>query len=284
MANKRYYWLRLKEDFFKSKEMKKLRRIAGGDTYTIIYLKMQLASIKNDGVLHYDGLEDAFYKELALDIDEDDENVKVAVAFLIRYGLLITQDDIDFSMPLVRECIGSETSSTIRSRRHRDKQKALQCNTCATLPSRRDRDRDRVREDKDIDEKKIATVSELHPTSSAQPEQKDKDTEKRSRTKPEDSGSVHLIIEKLNHVTGTNYKDSTEKTRRLIHARLKEGFTLKDFYTVIDKKAREWGDNADMVKYLRPETLFGTKFESYLNQPETISKPKDDYFAHGRLV
>lgn len=146
MANKRYYWLRLKEDFFKSKEMKKLRRIAGGDTYTIIYLKMQLASIKNDGVLHYDGLEDAFYKELALDIDEDEENVKVAVAFLTRYGLLITQDDIEFSMPLVRECIGSETSSTIRSRRYRDKQKALQCNTCATLPSRRDRDRDREKE------------------------------------------------------------------------------------------------------------------------------------------
>ena len=96
MANKRYYWLRLKEDFFKSKEMKKLRRIAGGDTYTIIYLKMQLASIKTDGVLHYDGLEDAFYKELALDIDEDEENVKVAVAFLIRYGLLITKDDIVF--------------------------------------------------------------------------------------------------------------------------------------------------------------------------------------------
>ena len=147
MANKRYYWLRLKEDFFKSKEMKKLRRIAGGDTYTIIYLKMQLASIKNDGVLHYDGLEDEFYKELALDIDEDEENVKVAVAFLIRYGLLITQDNIDFSMPLVRECIGSETSSTIRARRHRDKQKALQCNTCATLPSRRDRDRDREKVD-----------------------------------------------------------------------------------------------------------------------------------------
>ena len=92
------------------------------------------------------------------------------------------------------------------------------------------------------------------------------------------------VIDLLNDVAGTNYKASTSKTKTLIQARLKEGFTLKDFYTVIDKKAREWGDNADMVKYLRPETLFGTKFESYLNQPETISKPKDDYFAHGRLV
>ena len=57
---KRYYWLRLHHDFFDSKRIKKLRRMAGGDTYTIIYLKMQLLAMKTDGTLTWTGLEDDF--------------------------------------------------------------------------------------------------------------------------------------------------------------------------------------------------------------------------------
>ena len=56
MAENRYYWLKLQEDFFDSKRIKKLRRIAGGDTYTIIYLKMQLKALKTNGVLEYTGI------------------------------------------------------------------------------------------------------------------------------------------------------------------------------------------------------------------------------------
>lgn len=79
---------------------------------------------------------------------------------------------------------------------------------------------------------------------------------------------IHEIIDYLNTVCGTSYKASTEKTKSLINARLKEGFTVDDFKTVIDKKSREWL-NTDYAKYLRPETLFGTKFESYLNALST---------------
>ena len=57
---KRYYWLKLKDDFFSSKRIKKLRNMAGGDTYTIIYLKMQLLAMKTDGVLTWTGLEENF--------------------------------------------------------------------------------------------------------------------------------------------------------------------------------------------------------------------------------
>lgn len=73
------------------------------------------------------------------------------------------------------------------------------------------------------------------------------------------------ICEHLNIRTGSNYRHSTKKTKDLIKARFNEGFTLEDFKIVIDKKSVEWM-NTDMQKYLRPETLFGTKFESYLNQ------------------
>ena len=56
--SKKYYWFKLKEDFFRQKEIKKLRKIAGGDTYTIIYLKMQLLSLQNAGILKYSAIED----------------------------------------------------------------------------------------------------------------------------------------------------------------------------------------------------------------------------------
>ena len=75
------------------------------------------------------------------------------------------------------------------------------------------------------------------------------------------------IVDYLNQRCGTSYRHTTRKTRDLIRARWKEGFKLDDFYIVIDKKAAEWQNDPKMSKYLRPETLFGPKFEGYLNQP-----------------
>ncbi len=74
------------------------------------------------------------------------------------------------------------------------------------------------------------------------------------------------IIKYLNQKVGTHYQATTPKTRKLIKARFSEGFTAKDFKTVIDKKCAEWLHDGEMVQYLRPDTLFSTKFESYLNQ------------------
>lgn len=132
--NKRYYWLKLMDDFFDSKRIKKLRKMAGGDTYTIIYLKMQLLSLKKGGYLEYSGLEDEFYKEIALDIDEDEINVQVTIQYLLSCGLIQTADNIEYLMPFVQDNLGSETASTRRSRKSRENaQKALQCNSGATV-------------------------------------------------------------------------------------------------------------------------------------------------------
>lgn len=76
---KRYYWLKLPDGFFRQKAIKKLRKIAGGDTYTIIYLKMLLVAMKQDGRLYFEGVEATFYDELALDLDEEVENVRVVL-------------------------------------------------------------------------------------------------------------------------------------------------------------------------------------------------------------
>ena len=102
--------------------------------------------------------------------------------------------------------------------------------------------------------------------------EEDKDIDAHAVSQDYDSLVIKESIEYLNLKAGTNYKTTTPKTRQLIKARLKEGFTLDDFYTVIDKKVLLWGKDIKMQAYLRPETLFSPKFESYLN--EVVSQGK----------
>ena len=131
--NRRYYWLKLKEDFFTDKRIKRLRRISGGDTYTIIYLKLLLLSLKDSGKLYYDGVETDFIKELALTIDEKEDDVMVTVNYLIAQNLMeIIAENDEYFLTEIPSLIGSETASTRRSRKSRE-QKMLQCNTTATL-------------------------------------------------------------------------------------------------------------------------------------------------------
>ena len=128
---KRYYWLKLYDDFFGSLRIKKLRKMAGGDTYIIIYLKMQLKAMKSEGVLRFKGVEADFVEELALDLDEEPDNVRVVLAYLVSCGLCETSDNINFFLPYSVENTGSETASAQRVRDFRAKQ-ALQCNTDVT--------------------------------------------------------------------------------------------------------------------------------------------------------
>ena len=118
---KRYYWLKLKEDFFSSKRIKKLRGMAGGDTYTIIYLKMQLLALKTEGVLTWTGLEDNFADELALDLNENPDDVAVTLMYLINTKLAEMQNDTHIFLPWVIENTGSETSAAERMRKMRDR-------------------------------------------------------------------------------------------------------------------------------------------------------------------
>lgn len=91
------------------------------------------------------------------------------------------------------------------------------------------------------------------------------------------------IIDYLNLKANTNYKHTTKKTKDCIKARINEGFVLKDFKIVIDNKINEW-INTDMEKYLRPETLFGTKFESYLNQKIKLKKSNNPFMDKLREI
>ena len=132
VKNKRYYWIQLAQDFFKSKEMKLLRKIAGGDTHTIIYLKMMLISLEDGGHIYYDGLADNIAEEIALMIDESVEDIKITLLFLESKGLLTRKSDRDYFLEQVPEMVGSETASARRVRKFRENQLALQCNDDVT--------------------------------------------------------------------------------------------------------------------------------------------------------
>lgn len=80
------------------------------------------------------------------------------------------------------------------------------------------------------------------------------------------------ILDYLNEKIGTKYRASSRDTQSHINARLKDGYVLNDFIKVIDNKVAQWKDDKVMCQYLRPSTLFGTKFESYLNEKPVIKK------------
>ena len=365
MAEKKYYWLKLKEDFFSDLPVKKLRKIAGGDTYTIIYLKLLLYSLKDGGVIYYNGLEESFHEELALVLDEEPDNVNVTVNFLLKVGLMEKRSESDYFLTQMNEYLGSETRQAASMRRRRvaeqleapkkpepktnaQRQKAFRakayvekqghvplcendknlrryggnyyicfrrdgcrcaiCGSNDTLCMHHIDGYDENKPENNAENKMITLCRSCHirvhrsgleipqdvlerigyydsneSNENALPDvteqlpssytdidiEKDKEIEKDKRYKE--------VIAYLNEKAGTAYKDSSKANQRHINARLAEGFTVEDFKTVIDKKCAEWL-GTDMEKYLRPETLFGSKFESYLNAP-TNRKPEKN--SHG---
>lgn len=163
MAEKRYYWLKFKDDFFDSKRIKKLRKMAGGDTYVVIYLKMQLKALRTDGVLEYTGIEENFADELALDIDENPDDVRVVLTFLLACGLCDCSDNVHYFLPYVVENTGSETAGTQRWRDWKNR-KALESNKTPTQlqqPANVEKDIENREKSKSVDN---ADKPHKHPT------------------------------------------------------------------------------------------------------------------------
>lgn len=243
MGERRFYWLKLKNDFFEQKEIKKLRRIAGGDTFTIIYLKMQLLSLKSDGKLFFDCVEDTFAEELALTLDETPENIEMTLSFLRKHELIEQVESDEYILPETVKSIGSEGSSAQRMRRLRTK--ASQCDGLLSQG-----DSSVTKSDVEIEiEREI-----------------EKEKEKDIVLPGGLSSTYHEVINHLNERASTQFKATSKDTQKLIRARLNEGFVVADFIKVVDNKCEDWLEDPKMVKFLRPITLFGTKFEAYLNE------------------
>ena len=141
--------------------MKKLRKIAGGETYTLIYLKMMLLSIANNGVLEYQGVEESLEKELAFELDEDADNIKVTINFLISVNLAEYTENGSLVLLYAMENIGSETDSAKRVREYRER-KALHCNSVVTTCNTEKRERrEEKEEDIEIDKRKSIDYQQI---------------------------------------------------------------------------------------------------------------------------
>lgn len=115
---------------------------------------------------------------------------------------------------------------------------------------------------------------DTHTQEEEEEEQEQEQEEEQSNNK--NNQNYKYIIDYLNKKTSKNFKSSSKKTKSLINARLNEGFSVEDFRIVIDTKTTEWLNDKKMEQYLRPETLFGNKFESYLNQNTKKQKQDED--------
>ena len=142
MAGKRFFWLKLQEDFFQQKAMKKLRRMEHGEVLVIVYLKMQLASLRNGGAIVFEGMDGSLAEELSYQIDEPEQDVQTTIDFLARYGLMEQVNGSDlYILPKAVENTGSESDSAARMREFRGRSasqsdgSASQCDGEASLCS-----------------------------------------------------------------------------------------------------------------------------------------------------
>lgn len=133
-SDKKYYWLKLKEDFFDEKQIKYLSKLPEGDKLVITYLKMQLKSLRTDGFIKYDKILPSNEEELAMILDEEINIVKLTLGALVQSKAIEILDDGSFYMIAMQELIGKEGESAERVRkfRERHKQKLLQSNASVT--------------------------------------------------------------------------------------------------------------------------------------------------------
>ena len=223
---KKFYWLKLKRNFFKRHDIRIIEEMENGKDYILFYLKMLLESIDHEGELRFSETIPYDEKMLSVITNTNIDIVRSAMKVFIGLNMIEILDDNTIYMAEVLKLTGSETASAERVRRHRDKKRLLQCNT---------------------DETKCNTEKEI---------------EKELELKTDNI--YKNIIDYLNEQIGTHYRPTNKTTQKHINARLTEGYSLIEFKIVIDKMCAKW-KGTDMEQYLRPETLFGTKFESYLN-------------------
>ncbi len=169
----------------------------------------------------------------------------------------------------------------VKGGRPKDKNKTQETQWVISKPKKPDSDSesDSDSNSESVSESKSDSVSDTDSVSVS-----DSELSARRSRKSEAFGDIEKvksILSYLNEKTDSEFSAESEATQRHINARLREGFKEEDFITVIDKKVDEW-KGTDYEKYLRPSTLFGSKFEDYLYQKKTVKR--DYYVAPGEDI
>lgn len=240
-------WIKITTDIFDDEKILLIESLPDADAIIVIWFKLLCLAGKqnNSGVFLMNDRIPYTEKMLATIFRRKEATVQLALQTFEQFGMVEIVDGV-ITIPNWEKHQNIDGMEKIREQtrqrvaKHREKQRLLldtnsECNVTGN-----------------------ATV-----TSGNAPEE-DKDKIKTRNINNILSDNTTEIINYLNEKAGTGYRAGTEDTRKHIRARLSEGFTVEDFKTVIDKKVKEW-KGTKMEEYLRPMTLFSTKFESYLN-------------------
>lgn len=239
-------WIKMATGLPSSKKLTQIRTLPEGDTIALMWVfLMCLAGDVNEQGMIYITPEVPYTDEmLAEEFRMDVNTIRLGLEAFQRFGMIEIIEDI-ICLPSWEKWQSVDRLSEIREYNRIAKQKS------------RAKQKQKLLEN--VNDKSMTSQS-CQDTDIDKEEDIDKD--------------IYIsIVDYLNQKAGTKYKASSKKTQTCIHARLAEGFTFDDFVVVIDKKCADWLGDAKMEQYLRPETLFGTKFESYLNARVTKQTP-----------
>ena len=275
-----YFWLKVDKKFFDNLFIKRLKNMPGGYTMTVIYIRLMLESLEDDCILYYEGYFDSLVQELALKLDVSEDDINMTVAYFTRCGLIQIDDDGHATLSQAKAMVESETNWSKYKREQRKQAPNVarlenvqnswtNSNLCPTEIEKENRVNSKSN-NLYLDNILSGNPDFTFPTWLEETAIKDLEKTKHKE--------LWIPIAYLNQVANKRYK-FVDKTKRLLLARFKEGYTLEDFKQVIDIKTVEWKDSPEFSKYLRPETLFGSKFDGYLNQkPKTIRGKSEDNF------
>lgn len=254
-------WIKLNVDMFDNRKIKHIRKLPAGNEVVLIWVMLlTLAGRCNAGGMIF-LTENIPYnaKMLADELDFEEATVKLALDALETLGMICTNDAGFMQIP------GWEAHQNVESMdRIRESKRLAQARWRAKKAA--------IEAHENVESTVDTSTVESTRISVDDAEEEEEEEEEEERR----NNIYTLVVQHLNEKAGTKYRASGAKTQKVIHARVAEGFTLDDFIAVIDKKTAEWM-GTEWQKFLRPETLFGPKFESYLNQNTTKKgEPQND--------
>ena len=249
-------WIKITTDIFDDEKILMIESMPSADSIIVVWFKLLTFAGKqnNDGVFLMSN-RIAYTDEMLASVFRRDVNtIRLALKAFEQFGMIEIVDNV-ITIPNWNK---HQTLNAYEKKKQRDRlyQAERRANQRALIEKSSDRSSDRSF-DTSPDKSSDIAVSE---------EEKE---EEKEEDKDKDKDIYKTIVSYLNEKAGTRYKPTSAKTKSVINGRLAEGFKLDDFMVVIDKKCAEWLGNEKMEKYLRPETLFGTKFEGYLNAKQT---------------
>lgn len=234
-------WIKLTTDMFDNKKIRYLRTLPEGNNIVLIWVMLltMAGRCNANGMIFLTENIPYTTKMLADELGFDANVVTVAINALSKLGMICANDD-EFYITNWEEYQNIEGLEKIREQ------------TRQRVANYRER-------------KKIGNVTGNATVTQSNATDIDKEIDI----------DIKDILSYLNEKTGKNFRATSKETKRVINARLKEGYSAEDFKRVIDIKVAKWGNDPKMRDFLRPQTLFGTKFESYLNETTPTSAVRD---------